>query len=66
MTRCLIVVESEVEFPKCLRGYATAGEGFVGEGKSRLIEYAPFQDDPTKVAYLVCNSHTRTVPRLRR
>lgn len=29
------------------------GEGFVGEGKSRLIEYTPFQDDPAKVAYLV-------------
>ena len=34
------------------------GEGFVGEGKSRLIEYAPFQDDPAKVAALVeCGSH---------
>ena len=42
------------------------GEGFVGEGKSRLIEYAPFQDDPAKVAYLVSrreserHTHTHT------
>jgi hypothetical protein len=33
--------------------YVGCGEGFVGDGKSRLIEYTPFQDDPTKVAYLV-------------
>ena len=40
------------------------GEGFVGEGKSRLIEYAPFQDDPAKVAYLVSREskrHTHTL-----
>jgi hypothetical protein len=35
------------------------GEGFVGEGKSRLIEYAPFQDDPAKVAYLVSRERAK-------
>ena len=45
---------AQVGFPE----FVGCGEGFVGEGKSRLIEYPPFQEQEEKVAMLVeCGSH---------
>eukprot|EP01051_Picozoa_sp_SAG22_P010306 SAG22_NODE_918_length_6500_cov_4.729105_3_plen_223_part_00 len=38
--------------------FVGCGPGFVGPGKSRLIEHRPFEDDPAKVAVLVeCGQH---------
>eukprot|EP01052_Picozoa_sp_SAG31_P010077 SAG31_NODE_542_length_14269_cov_7.826253_5_plen_328_part_00 len=38
--------------------FVGCGPGFVGQGKSRLIEHRPFEDDPAKVAVLVeCGQH---------